>query len=217
MCPASCTRPAGSSGLYWGCHCSLCPIPLGSGCFCGKTQCDLPQSHTHWAQASLLWKAKFHTSIKTAGSKKYFNFLKTACVWLKCSILVIAIRCSCFAHTSSNGIGFSTGERDLMGLGKLGVDDNPSHEDSSHWESLLLGVSAYLVYLAFQAMCDWFVHSCIQKMFELLYMPESVLTIREYNHDQGRHGGSLCFSFSRSNREDRQCKGNCKWYLDQAP
>nr|KAF6349064.1 hypothetical protein mMyoMyo1_011641 [Myotis myotis] len=100
------------------------PNSSGSGSFCGKTRHDLPHSHTHWAQASLLRRAKFHTSIKIAGSQKYFSFWKMARVWLKCFILVIAIRCSCFAQASTNGIGFNTGEQDLMGLGKRAVDDN---------------------------------------------------------------------------------------------
>lgn len=134
--PTCQTPDACSPGQSDGC-CVLLPIPApplrlplftlpdssGSGCFCGKTRCDLPHSHTHWAQASLLQRAKFHTSIKTAGSQRYFSFWKTARVWLKCFILVIAIRCSCFAHASSNGIGFDTGEQDLMGLGKRGIDD----------------------------------------------------------------------------------------------
>lgn len=153
------TCPAGQRRTHWGHACSLGPIPLGPGCFCGKSWCDVPQSYAHWAQPNLLGKAKFHTSVKIAGSRKYFNFLKTACIWLKRLILVIAIRCSCFAHISANRFAFNTGEKYSMALRKkLGMRTHPHHEESSPWQSLPLPVSAYLIYSVLQTRFDRWAH-----------------------------------------------------------
>lgn len=54
-------------------------------------------------------------------------------------------------------------------------------------------------------------------MSEDFYMPEPVLTTRDTAMTEVDMVGHCCFSFLRSNGEDRQRKGNYKWYLDRVP